>query len=95
MVELPPELQNLVVLGVQILVTFLLTEAAKFLPFDISGYKAQITAAIFGAVMVIINGFLSQIPLESETIAIAVLNLAVVVLGSFGVYKLYKGRIKG
>ena len=87
--ELPIELQNLIALAISSVVVFVLTEIAK-LGLDFSGYKSQIVAAIFSAVMVVINALLAKIPLESVDLATAIANLIVVLLGAFGVFSAYK-----
>ena len=89
LVEVPVELQALIQVGIEIAIVFLLTQLAKA-GFDFSGYKAQITAAVFSAVMVFVNALLAKVPASYESLAGALLNLLVVVLGSFGVYKLYR-----
>jgi hypothetical protein len=90
LIEVPVELQALLKLGLEFLVVFVLTELAKYLPFDISGYKAQIVAALFSAVMVLVNGFLGLIPAQFEGVVVALLQFLVVLLGAFGVYALYR-----
>ena len=89
-VELPTRLQDILYLAVSIVVVFALTQISKWLKSDLSGYAAQVTAAVFGAVMVIINILLAKIPLNLESIAAGILNLIVIVLGSFGFYKIYR-----
>lgn len=89
LVEVPVELQSLIQIGIEIVVVFLLTQALKA-GFDFSGYKAQIVAALFSAAMVVINSLLAKVPANLEGIVGALLNLLVVVLGSFGVYKIYR-----
>jgi hypothetical protein len=89
LVEVPVALQGLIQVGIEIAVVFLLTQLMKA-GFDFSGYKAQIVAAVFGAVMVILNSLLAKVPANLEGIVGALLNLLVVVLGSFGLYKLYR-----
>ena len=89
LVEVPVELQSLIQIGIEVAVVFLLTQLAK-LGFDFSGYKAQIVAAVFSAVMVFANALLAKVPANLEGIVGALLNLLVVVLGSFGVYKIYR-----
>ena len=93
LVEVPVPLQALIQVGIEIGIVFLLTQLAK-LGFDFSGYKAQLVAAFFSAVMVVLNSLLAKVPASLEGIVGALLNLLVVVLGSFGVYKLYK-QIRG
>lgn len=89
LVEVPVELQSLILIGIEVAVVFLLTQLAKA-GFDFSGYKAQIVAAVFSAVMVFANALLAKVPANLEGIVGALLNLLVVVLGSFGVYKIYR-----
>ena len=89
LVEVPVELQSLIQIGIEVAVVFILTQLAKA-GFDFSGYKAQIVAAVFSAVMVFANALLAKVPANLEGIVGALLNLLVVVLGSFGVYKLYR-----
>lgn len=93
LVEVPVPLQALIQVGIEIGIVFLLTQLAK-LGFDFSGYKAQLVAAFFSAVMVVLNTLLAKVPANLEGIVGALLNLLMVVLGSFGVYKLYK-QIRG
>ena len=54
-------------------------------------YAAQITAAIVGAILVVINAALTNVPVELAPIVNQVFVLVVVVLGSFGAYKVIKG----
>ncbi len=86
-VELPNELKAL--LG--IIVTMLVTEILKWLGgklnVDLSGYAAQVTAALVGSVLVLVNAAFSNVPAEVAPIVNSVLGLIVVVLGSFGAYK--------
>lgn len=89
LIEVPVELQALIQVGVEIAIVFILTQLAKA-GFDFSGYKAQLVAAVLSAVMVIVNSLLAKVPANLEGIVGALLNLLVVVLGSFGVYKLYR-----
>ena len=60
------------------------------MPFDVSGYKAQIVAALFSAVMVLDNGLLGLIPAQFEGVAVAALQFIVVLLGAFGVYAAWR-----
>ena len=89
LVEVPVELQSLIQIGIEVAVVFILTQLAKA-GFDFSGYKAQIVAAVFSAVMVFANALLAKVPANLEGIVGALLHLLVVVLGSFGVYKIYR-----
>lgn len=87
--ELPVELQSLLMVGIEIAVVFLLTQLAKA-GFNFDGYKAQLVAALFSAAIVFVNSLLAKIPAEFVPIAGALLNVAVVLLGSFGVYKVFR-----
>lgn len=89
--EIPIELQNLLTVGVEIVVVFLLTQLAKT-GFNFDGYKAQIVAAIVSALLVVIQSALAKIPAEFVPLAGALLNVLVVLLGSFGLYKLYRQK---
>ena len=88
-IELPLELQTLLKLGVEMLVVFILTQLAKY-GFDFSGYKAKWVAAFFSAALAGINYLFGLIPASYEGVAIAILQLIVVLLGAFGVYKAYR-----
>jgi len=86
-IELPNELKAL--LG--IILTMCVTEILKWLGgklnVDLSGYAAQVTASLVGAVLVLINAVFSNVPAEFAPIVQSLLGLVVVVLGSFGAYK--------
>jgi len=92
LVELPIELQSILISVIGIAVVFVLTELSKLLKADLSGYAAQVTAAVWSAVFVVIKVILAKVPLEYEGIAAAVLQLLVVLLGAFGLYKVYRQR---
>jgi len=87
--ELPVELQTLIQYGLEIFVTFALTQLAKA-GFDFSGYKSQLVAAFFAAVMAIAGALIGKVPADFQNILGVVLQLVVVVLGAFGVHGLYK-----
>ena len=87
--ELPIELQNLIALAISSVVVVGLTELAK-LGLDFSGYKSQLVAALFSAVMVFVNVLLAKIPLASIDLATAIAQLVVVLIGAFGVFGAYK-----
>jgi len=88
-VTFPDQLQPWVKLGVEIAVVFLFTQLAK-VGLNFEGYTAQVVAAITSAVIVAINAALSGITGNVETIVSILFNILVVVLGSFGTYKLYR-----
>lgn len=92
LIELPLELQNILISVIGIAVVFVLTELSKLLNADLSGYAAQITAAVWSAAYVVIKVLLAKVPADFEGIAAAVLQLIVVLLGSFGLYKVYRQR---
>lgn len=88
-IPVPSELQLLIRWALEIALTFVLTQLAKQ-GLDFTGYKVQILAAVFGAVMVVIDALLAKIPLQWESLTGALLNLFVVVLASYGVHAVYK-----
>jgi len=95
LVELPAELKTLLAIGVTVVVTELLKKLGAALNVDLSGYAAQVTAAIVGAVLVLVNALLSNVPAEAAPIVSQVLVLIVVVLGSFGAYKVFVKKPQG
>lgn len=93
LVELPLELQDILISVIGIAVVFVLTQLSKLLKHDLSGYAAQVTAAIWSAVFVVVKVLLAKIPADFEGIAAALLQLVVVLLGAFGFYKVYRQRV--
>ncbi len=91
MIEIPNELKALLAIGITVVVTEVLKALSGKLNVDLSGYAAQITAAIVGAILVVINAALTNVPVELAPIVNQVFVLVVVVLGSFGAYKVIKG----
>jgi len=91
MVEIPNELKALLAIGITVVVTEILKALSGKLNVDLSGYAAQITASIVGAILVLINAALTNVPVELVPVINQVFVLVVVVLGSFGAYKVIKG----
>ena len=91
MVEIPNELKALLAIGITVVVTEVLKALSGKLNVDLSGYAAQITASIVGAILVLINAALTNVPVELVPVINQVFVLVVVVLGSFGAYKVIKG----
>lgn len=91
MIEIPNELKALLAIGITVVVTEVLKALSGKLNVDLSGYAAQITASIVGAILVIINAALTNVPVEFAPIVNQIFVLVVVVLGSFGAYKVIKG----
>ena len=89
LVQLPDELAQWVGIVVQIAVVFVITQLLKR-GFDFTGYTAQVAAAITSAVIVVINTVLAGLPPNLETIVTILFNILVVVVGSFGTYKVYR-----
>lgn len=92
LIQLPDELKALIA----VIVTMLVTEALKFagakLGLDLSGYAAQITAALVGSILVLVNALLTKVPAEFAPIVQSLLGLLVVVFGSFGAYKVFLSK---
>lgn len=93
-VPVPSELQDWIRLGLEVGIVFILTQLAKA-GLDFSGYKAQILAALFSAVMVVIDSILGKIPAQWESLAGALMNLIVVILASYGLHAVYKMSQRG
>ena len=91
MIEIPNELKALLAIGITVVVTEILKALSGKLNVDLSGYAAQITASIVGAILVLINAALTNVPVELAPIANQLFVLVVVILGSFGAYKVIKG----
>ena len=91
MIPIPDELKALLAMGITVVVTEILKALSKKLNYDLSGYSAQITAAVVGAVLVLANAILTNVPAELAPVVSQLLILVVVVLGSFGAYKVIKG----
>lgn len=93
-VELPPELKNLLLIIITVLVTGFLKYLSGKLNYDLSGYAAQVASAVVAAILVLISAILSNIPAQFAPIAASVLSLLVVLLGSWGAYKFGKQLMK-
>jgi uncharacterized membrane protein len=91
MVEIPNELKALLAIGITVVVTEILKGLSQKLNYDLSGYSAQITASVVGAILVLANALLTNVPAELAPIVSQIFILVVVVLGSFGAYKVIKG----
>lgn len=87
MIEIPVELKTLLGIAVTVIVTQVLKRLSALMNYDLSGYQAQIAAAVVGAVLVLLDGAFSNVPAEFAPIVNQLLVLVVVVLGSFGAYK--------
>ena len=86
-VELPNELKAILGIFVTMVVTEILKWLGRKLNVDLSGYSAQVTAALVGSVLVLVNAVFSNVPAELAPIVNSLFGLIVVVLGSFGAYK--------
>ncbi len=76
MIEIPNELK--IILG--IFVTAVVTEVLKILSaklnVDLTGYKAQVTASVVGAILVLANALLSTSPQKSRRLPVNYLFLS-------------------
>ncbi len=86
-VELPEPIKALILMAFTLAVTEALKLASAALKYDLSGYAAQVTSALVAATLIVINAVFSHIPAEVAPIANSVLDLIVVLLGSWGAYK--------
>ena len=94
LIELPDELKALLAMLVTVAVTQLLKFVGTKINVDLSGYAAQVAASIVGAILVFINAVLTNVPAELAPIVQQVLVLIVIVLGSFGAYKVFMSKKK-
>ena len=90
LIELPDPLKALLLIAITFVVTELLKLLGNAIKLDLSGYAAQIASAIVASILIVVNMLLAKIPLEYEPIVTAVLNLIVVLLGSWGTYVFYR-----
>jgi len=90
LIELPDPLKALLLIAITFVVTELLKLLGNAIKLDLSGYAAQVASAIVASILVVVNMLLTKIPLEYEPIVTAVLNLIVVLLGSWGSYKVFR-----
>lgn len=88
LISLPEELKALIAVFVTLAVTQALKWFSAQLNVDLSGYAAQVTAALVGSILVLINAAFTNVPAELAPIVQSLLGLAVVVLGAFGAYNL-------
>jgi len=92
LIELPEELKALLAIALTVIVTQVLKFIGSKINVDLSGYTAKVTAALVGAVIVFTNAVLSNVPAEFAPIVQQLLTLIVVVLGSFGAYKVFLSK---
>lgn len=92
LIQLPDELKALLAVLVTMAVTEILKMIGQSLNVDLSGYSAQVTASIVGSVLVLVNALLTNVPAELAPIMQSLLGLIVVVLGSFGAYKVFLSK---
>ena len=88
LISLPEELKALIAVFVTLAVTQALKWVSAQLNVDLSGYAAQVTAALVGSILVLINAAFTNVPADLAPILQSLLGLAVVVLGAFGAYNL-------
>lgn len=92
LIQIPDEIKALLAVIVTMLVTEALKAIGAKLGIDLSGYSAQITAALVGSVLVLANALLMKVPAEFAPIVQSLFGLLVVVLGSFGAYKVFLSK---
>lgn len=90
LVVLPEELKALIAMAITVAVTQALKWLSAQMNFDLSGYSAQVAAALVGAVLVFVNAAASNVPAEFTPIVNQLLVLVVVILGAKGLYKSFK-----
>lgn len=91
-IQLPDEIKAFLAVFVTLFVTELLKIVGEKLGVNLSGYAAQLTASTVAAILVLINALFSNIPAEFIPVAQSLMGLVVVILGSFGAYKVFFKR---
>jgi FtsH-binding integral membrane protein len=90
LITLPDPLKALLLIAITFVVTELLKLLGNAIKVDLSGYTAQIASAVVASILVVVNALFAKIPLEYEPVVTAVLNLIIVLLGSWGTYKVFR-----
>ena len=93
-VTVPDELQAVIASFITLLVTGLLKVIGGWLKIDISDWAAIITAGIVSAIVAFLNALLSGVPAPFEELANLVLRMIVILLGSMGMFGLYRQAYK-
>ena len=88
-IELPNEFKVLIASVLTVIVTQVLKFLGEKIDFDLSGYTAQVVAGLVAAALVVINGALSHVPAGFEPLVSQVIGLVLIVLASFGAYKVF------
>ena len=83
-VEVSPELQNLILWGVTLLVSFLLLQLANAVPWlaeYLGQYKTGIVTWVVGVIVQLLNAQLQNIPASWDVVVSLVMQLIVTVAG--------------
>jgi len=103
-VQLPPEIQNLILVGATLLVGFVFAKAAEYLPLEkLSKYfpklsewikqnSAVVSVSIAGVVVQLLQGYLNQIPAIWENVVTIAFQLLVTILATLKVFDVAKNR---
>lgn len=98
-IELPSPIQLAILAGVTFVVGILFTKIAEAVPFlkDFLGqYVDEVSVAVAGAVVLLIQNLLNAVPPEWEGVANALLALIVAILAAIGLIKTArKARVPG
>ena len=87
MIEIPPE----VGLALNVLIGFLVVEGIKVVfKKEIPELAKSITAVVVAAILSLFNIGLSYVPVEYQPLASQILTLLALVLGMFGLHRVYK-----
>ena len=90
--QLPEQLQAVIVAFVAMLVAEGLKALGKHLKIDLSGYVASTVAAVTGLVLAIANGLFGQIPPQYANLVNVIVALLLVVLGPMAIHSYLKRR---
>jgi hypothetical protein len=94
-VQFPDPLQAAILALVTFVVGFLFTQIANALPWlgaFLGQYKVEISMAVSGALVTVIQNLLNAIPAQYDNVVTIALQLLIAVLASFGFFKFFEAR---
>ena len=94
-VSLPDPLQASILALVTFVVGFLFTQIANASPWlgaFLGQYKVEISMAVSGALVTVVQNLLNAIPAQYDNVVTIALQLLIAVLASFGFFKFFEAR---
>jgi len=84
--QLPDEGKTLIMVLLTSALTWLLLQAGKLIPIDLSGYGAPLAAALAPVIIAAIEYYLGMIPSTFDSIVLTVIHLIILLVGSVGAF---------